>query len=437
MIRPWLWLSLTVAIGLLLGGCVTDGKIGTAPLSYLSSTTIKHYKIYRANLVRSQSKGPSGTYAYNPATANSGYSVTSGGTDASSRSIQKAIEICGNSESCKILDRNGRIVWKNISTELSQKLLAQDLDQKELMPKVEEYKSSLFSVGYNQIRDFNNYLSLLNTQGGRILNSAFFVSMDGEHTGKAFSDGRDSYHRSIEGAHKSCVINSDQPCYLFAKGDEPVNADAEAAIRSITPIADGSVPENALPARYRDKLDIKAYARHPSGRTWTTYGWSTVHAAMESARSSCQREYGDPCTIVYVGPFRLADMKEETRKQTLMAYEEAHRAYRARSRIYGALIVLARDNLDVDNTAVISPAPKPTELAIRVGVGNIDEIDAVFSQLEQAGMIEWRGNSLFVPKVEALSLALRSDSAGVRMETEKIVGELKRILRKTPAPLPR
>ena len=158
---------------------------------------------------------------------------------------------------------------------------------------------------------------------------------------------------------------------------------------------------------------------------------------MESARSSCQREYGDPCTIVYVGPFRLADMKEETRKQTLMAYEEAHRAYRARSRIYGALIVLARDNLDVDNTAVISPAPKPTELAIRVGVGNIDEIDAVFSQLEQAGMIEWRGNSLFVPKVEALSLALRSDSAGVRMETEKIVGELKRILRKTPAPLPR
>lgn len=225
------WLPLTVAIGTLLGGCVTDGKIGTAPLSYLGSSTIKTYEIYRANLSRRQSKGASGTFAYNPTTGRSGYHISWGGTDASYRSITRAIKTCGDSDSCKILDRDGRIVWKNISPELSLELLAQDQDKQEPMPQVEEYKSSVFPVGYNQIQDFQKYLSTVKTSGGRIFNAAFFVSKDGKHTGYAISSGSDSYYRSIEGAHRACVARTDQPCYLFAKGNKLVNADAEAAIK--------------------------------------------------------------------------------------------------------------------------------------------------------------------------------------------------------------
>ena len=231
MVKRWLWLPLTVAIGTLLGGCVTDGKIGTAPLSYMSSNAIKTYEIYRANLSRRQSKLPSGSFAYNPTTGKTGYSISWGGTDASSRSIRKAIESCGNSDSCKILERNGRIVWKSISPELSQQLLAQNLDQKKLVPVVEVYKSSIFRVGYKQIQNYNKYRSYLKTTGGPNLNAAFFVSKDGEHTGSTFSTGNDSYYGAIINAHRACVARSDQPCYLFGKGDKLVNADAEAAIK--------------------------------------------------------------------------------------------------------------------------------------------------------------------------------------------------------------
>ena len=231
MVKRWLWLPLTVAIGTLLGGCVTDGQIGTAPLSYMNSNAIETYEIYRGNLSRKKSRGTYGTFAYNPTTGRTGYWISWGGTDAFSRTIKKAIETCGNSDSCKILDRNGRIVWKNISPELSQQLLAQNPDQKKRMPVVEEYKSSIFHVGYKQKQDFDKYLSFLKTTGGRNLNAAFFVSKDGQHTGKTVSTGNDSYYRSIDNAHRACVARSDQPCYLFAKGDKLVNADAEAAIK--------------------------------------------------------------------------------------------------------------------------------------------------------------------------------------------------------------
>lgn len=232
MVNRWLWLPLTVAVGTLLGGCVTDGKIGTAPLSYMSSNAIKTYEIYRAALREEQSKAPSGTFAYNPTTGRTGYYISWGGTDARSRSIRKAIEHCGDSDSCKIFDRSGRIVWKNISPELSQKLfsLAQNLDQKKRAP-VEEYKSSIFRVGYEQIQNYNKYLSAVKTSGGLKSNAAFFVSKDGEHTGSTFSHGNDSYYIAINGAHRACLEKSDQPCYLFAKNSKPVNADAEAAIK--------------------------------------------------------------------------------------------------------------------------------------------------------------------------------------------------------------
>lgn len=231
MVERWLWLPLTAVIGTLLGGCANDGKIGTAPLSYMSSNAIETYEIYRAMLSRRQSNSPSGTFAYNPATGKTGYVVAWGRQDAPSRSIRKAIEYCGNSDSCKILDRDGTIVWKNISPELSQQLLAQNLDQKKLVPVAEEYKSSIFRVGYKQIQNYNKYLSYLKTTGGPNPNAAFFVSKDGENTGSTFSTGNDSYYGAINSAHRACVARSDQPCYLFGKGDKLVNADAEAAIK--------------------------------------------------------------------------------------------------------------------------------------------------------------------------------------------------------------
>jgi hypothetical protein len=142
------------------------------------------------------------------------------------------MEYCGGGDSCKILDFDGRIVWKNISSDLNKKLLsaAKRTGQPEQLPSTEEYRSSIFSVESRQIQDYQEHLFFRATFAEPDTNAAFFVSKDGEHTGSAISKGNDSFHNSIIHAHRNCVVKSDQPCYLFATNGKPVNADAESAI---------------------------------------------------------------------------------------------------------------------------------------------------------------------------------------------------------------
>lgn len=86
------------------------------------------------------------------------------------------------------------------------------------------------------------------------------------------------------------------------------------------PVMEGNVPTDILSAKYRDKPDIKAYAKSPTGRSWMSWNFCTVEDAVARARSGCEKNHGGPCEIIYIGPNRVDDQSETARRKLSASY---------------------------------------------------------------------------------------------------------------------
>ena len=87
-------------------------------------------------------------------------------------------------------------------------------------------------------------------------------------------------------------------------------------------------------------------------------------------------------------------------------------------RLYGRLLVLARDNVDGPNSATISPAPTTEELASRVRLqGGFSEpssldlrlVDSMLGVLEFKGIVQREPDRMVISDIAALSELLRRD----------------------------
>ncbi len=86
------------------------------------------------------------------------------------------------------------------------------------------------------------------------------------------------------------------------------------------PIMKGNVPTDTLPAKYREKPDVKAYARSSTGRSWMSWGFCAVEDAVGRARSGCEKNHGGRCKIIYIGPNRVDDQSETARRKLSASY---------------------------------------------------------------------------------------------------------------------
>lgn len=86
------------------------------------------------------------------------------------------------------------------------------------------------------------------------------------------------------------------------------------------PIMEGNVPTDTLPAKYQDKPDVKAYAKSSTGRSWMSWGFCAVEDAVARARSRCEKNHGGTCKIIYIGPNRVDDQSETTRRTLTASY---------------------------------------------------------------------------------------------------------------------
>ena len=143
MLRQMAVFVLITVMGSILWGCQTTEDIGIQKISYLKSSTLRTYGNYHNTLMRHEDKSPTGVFAYDPITNRSGYSVSWGGNDAYSAAKRRAREACEKGNSCQIFDIDGRVVWKNISPEITRKLAAIANKRSNATPsqKVVEYKS--------------------------------------------------------------------------------------------------------------------------------------------------------------------------------------------------------------------------------------------------------------------------------------------------------
>ena len=86
------------------------------------------------------------------------------------------------------------------------------------------------------------------------------------------------------------------------------------------PIMEGNVTTDTLPAKYREKPDVKAYAKSSTGRWWMSWGFCAVEDAVARARSGCEKNHGGPCKIIYIGPNRVDDLSETDRRKLSASY---------------------------------------------------------------------------------------------------------------------
>ncbi len=73
-----------------------------------------------------------------------------------------------------------------------------------------------------------------------------------------------------------------------------------------------------------------------------------------------------------------------------------------KNRIHAELLRLARDHMEGENTAVISPVPTHSQIAARVSTHR-EAVTRELNALERAGLIERRGGTLFIPDLARLA----------------------------------
>ena len=82
-----------------------------------------------------------------------------------------------------------------------------------------------------------------------------------------------------------------------------------------------------------------------------------------------------------------------------------------KNRVHAELLRLARDHMEGENTAVISPLPTHAEIAARVSTTR-EAVTRELNALERAGLIERRGGTLIIP-----------DFARLARTVEEVLGE--------------
>ena len=82
-----------------------------------------------------------------------------------------------------------------------------------------------------------------------------------------------------------------------------------------------------------------------------------------------------------------------------------------KNRVHAELLRLARDHMEGENTAVISPVPTHAQIAARVSTTR-EAVTRELNALERAGLIERRGGTLIIP-----------DFARLARTVEEVIGE--------------
>jgi CRP-like cAMP-binding protein len=82
-----------------------------------------------------------------------------------------------------------------------------------------------------------------------------------------------------------------------------------------------------------------------------------------------------------------------------------------KNRVHAELLRLARDHMEGENTAVISPLPTHAQIAARVSTHR-EAVTRELNALERSGLIERRGGTLIIP-----------DFARLARTVEEVLGE--------------
>lgn len=218
--------ALVIAALLTVTACQTTENIGSSPIDYIPEGSIKGYQSYR----KDKERYPHHNTAFAYDTVNRGYTYSlqsqRKGTNAA---IDKALELCkGNYETtnCKILDIDGRIVWKGIEPNIQARLTAPLPEEQD--SRTYEYDTADYQIAATQLEKFRSKTEFRQTYNF----TAFFISTDGTSIGTAYVNGSASsgHESSIVSARQRCQIASpNAKCYHFASNGEPVNEDARRA----------------------------------------------------------------------------------------------------------------------------------------------------------------------------------------------------------------
>ncbi|USG61417.1 hypothetical protein NBZ79_00310 [Sneathiella marina] len=219
--------ALVIATLLTLTACQTTEKAGSGPISNMPGKSVRAYQAYKLAI----EKYPRHNFAfvYNA----SGYSYGWSGQKEShgqGYAVEKAMENCtkgSSSGTCKLLDLDGRIVWKGMDPRVLASLLEEP--PKFADTRTHEYDGMEYRITDRQLKRFTARI----TTRERYDFTAYFVSGDGINYGEGFSTGRSpSGHSStVRNAREACQIASpERKCYLFAANGEPINDDARRAL---------------------------------------------------------------------------------------------------------------------------------------------------------------------------------------------------------------
>jgi len=218
----------TGVMAIVVSGCVTNSAdVGTTRLDDVSEATKTLYQSYRMTLKKNSNV--SGAFAYDEVLKASAWATRSGvdGRSASSAAALKSCKKYGGSN-CKILDQNGRIVWKGVSASLYNQLTKPTSVSTD--STIYKFENNLFDLSDKQKRGYTSYIKHSVSQNF----SVFFVSEDRKSTSSGFSDG--TYSTAVlTSALNSCKIKSNSSrCYLFAENGKPINSSAAMAIANVS-----------------------------------------------------------------------------------------------------------------------------------------------------------------------------------------------------------
>ncbi|MEH6545851.1 MAG: hypothetical protein V7701_05455 [Sneathiella sp.] len=219
--------ALVIAALLTVTACQTTENIGSGPIDYIPEGSIKGYQSYRKDKERYPHHNTA--FAYDTVNRTYTYSM-SPQKKGSNAAIDRALELCkGNYETtnCKILDIDGRIVWKDIEPSIQARLTASLPEEQD--SRTYEYDTGDYQISATQLGKFRSRAEFRQTYNF----TAFFISTNGTSTGTAYVNGSASsgHESSIVSARQRCQIASpERKCYLFATNGEPVNEEARRAL---------------------------------------------------------------------------------------------------------------------------------------------------------------------------------------------------------------
>jgi len=210
-------------------GCVTTENIGSKKIFTIPESTVASYANYLEGLKKYANKMPSGVFTYNPSARRGSFNIAWGGrNDADHTAMSTAMDICRKiaspPEDCKILDMNGKIVWKDLDPDIVARLT--NSKRKHVDTTTHEFETGKIDVTAMQKSAYHRYLASIAKHPN--LQNAFFIGDDGKTTKIATAS---SYYLAIDNARDSCSRDADgNLCYLFAVNGRPVNDAANAEV---------------------------------------------------------------------------------------------------------------------------------------------------------------------------------------------------------------